>query len=144
MSQPRSRQVRSLNLLASAMVVLLCFAVSACAEPPSTATIPPSPTTTLPPEASTPSPEAIEEPASDETPETSRAKRRYPVVLEGHTDAVRSAEFSPDGTAIVTASDDQTAITWDGATGAPIAFLRGHSMALSAAHFDGSTQERSR
>jgi len=95
MSQPRSRQAKVLNLLVSTMLVLLGAAVSACAEPPPTATIPPSPTTTLPPEASTPSPEAIEEPSGDETPETSRAKRCYPIVLEGHTDAVRSAEFSP-------------------------------------------------
>jgi WD40 repeat protein len=29
--------------------------------------------------------------------------------LQGHTDVVKSAEFSPDGQRIVTASDDHTA-----------------------------------
>ena len=118
MSQPRPRQVRLLNLLVSTVLVLLGIAVSACAEPTPTAIIPPHPTATRPTEASTPSPEAITELSSDETPEAPRAKRRYPIVLESHSDAVKSAEFSPDGTRIVTASDDQTAITWDVATGA--------------------------
>ena len=37
-----------------------------------------------------------------------------------------SAAFSPDGTRIVTASDDKTARIWDAATGKEIAVLRGH------------------
>ena len=35
--------------------------------------------------------------------------------LSGHTDAVLSAAYSPDGTQIVTASADQTARIWDAA-----------------------------
>ena len=38
-------------------------------------------------------------------------------VLRGHTDAVRSAAFSPDGKRIVTASEDETARIWDAAKG---------------------------
>ena len=34
-------------------------------------------------------------------------------VLPGHEDYVRSAAFSPDGSRIVTASDDETARIWD-------------------------------
>jgi WD40 repeat protein len=34
------------------------------------------------------------------------------VTLEGHTDTVLSAAFSPDGTRVVTASWDRTARTW--------------------------------
>jgi WD40 repeat protein len=34
------------------------------------------------------------------------------LTLEGHTDGVRSAAFSPDGTRVVTASDDDTAKIW--------------------------------
>ena len=36
------------------------------------------------------------------------------------TEAVSSAAFSPDGTRIVTASQDKTARIWDAATGQPI------------------------
>lgn len=33
--------------------------------------------------------------------------------LEGHTDRVTSAQFSPDGTRVLTASYDNTAKLWD-------------------------------
>ena len=35
------------------------------------------------------------------------------IALEGHGSAVRSAAFSPGGTRIVTASNDNTARVWD-------------------------------
>jgi hypothetical protein len=54
--------------------------------------------------------------------------------LEGHTEIVHSATFSPDGTRIVTASSDNTARLWDGKTGALLATLEGHrGRVLSAA-----------
>jgi WD40 repeat protein len=42
-------------------------------------------------------------------------------VLRGHEGSVFSAAFSPDGSRIVTASDDDTARIWDAATGKEIA-----------------------
>jgi WD40 repeat protein len=53
---------------------------------------------------------------------------------------VWSAEFSRDGSRIVTASDDKTARIWDAATAEEIATLRGHqSFVISAAfNADGS------
>ena len=42
-----------------------------------------------------------------------------------------SAAFSPDGTRIVTASEDKTARIWDAATGKPIGEpLKGHEGAV--------------
>ena len=48
---------------------------------------------------------------------------------------VRRAAFSPDGTRVVTASDDGTARLWDAATGKEIAVLRGHDKLVRRAAF---------
>ena len=40
--------------------------------------------------------------------------------MRGHSDLVNSARFSPDGTRIITASQDETARIWDAATGKEI------------------------
>ena len=54
--------------------------------------------------------------------------------LRGHTDWVQRAAFSPDGTRIVTASDDGTARVWS-AAGEPLFTLVGHSDAVHDAAF---------
>jgi WD40 repeat protein len=56
-------------------------------------------------------------------------------ILRGHDAAVTSAEFSPDGSRIVTASDDKTVRIWDVATAKEIAVLRGHDGAVVSAAF---------
>ena len=56
-------------------------------------------------------------------------------VLQGHSAAVRSAAFSPDGRRIVTASDDRTARVWDVQTGEEIAALREHTAPVRSAVF---------
>jgi hypothetical protein len=54
--------------------------------------------------------------------------------LKGHTNAVRSAAFSPDGRRVVTASSDNTARLWEAGSGKEIAVLKGHvGLVLSAA-----------
>ena len=55
--------------------------------------------------------------------------------LNGHTGPVYAAAFSPDGTRIVTASDDRTARVWDTATGASLAELKGHRAGHNSAAF---------
>ncbi|MCZ6655022.1 MAG: hypothetical protein O7D91_18595, partial [Planctomycetota bacterium] len=69
------------------------------------------------------------------SPEAAVNQRRPPgtpprllpdVVLAGHTDHVWHAEFSPDGSRIVTASRDGTARLWD-LEGKPLAVLAGHT-----------------
>ena len=59
--------------------------------------------------------------------------------LKGHTGGVRSANFSADGSKIVTASDDKTARVWD-IKGNLIAELKGHIDVVKSANFsaDGS------
>ena len=56
--------------------------------------------------------------------------------LEGHTDCVNSAAFSPDGKRIVSASKDNTVRIWDAQTGKPIgAPLEGHTLGVNSAAF---------
>jgi hypothetical protein len=57
-----------------------------------------------------------------------------------HAGRVVTAGFSPDGTTIVTASDDNTARLWD-SRGRPLSELRGHTASLNYAAFspDGQT-----
>jgi hypothetical protein len=68
------------------------------------------------------------------------SQSHWHVVSSGHEDNVWSAAFSPDGSRIVTASDDKTARIWDVATGQEIAALRGHQDGVASAAFslDGS------
>jgi WD40 repeat protein len=62
-------------------------------------------------------------------------------VLRGHTDAVRDAQFSPDGERIVTAGLDRTARVWEAITGRQTAELRGHTGIVETVRFspDGKT-----
>jgi WD40 repeat protein len=55
--------------------------------------------------------------------------------LFGHTRGVWTAEFSPDGKRVVTASFDKTARVWDAATGGALATLAGHDDLLRSAYF---------
>ena len=64
-----------------------------------------------------------------------RDQDRQRLVLEGHTQAVMSAGFSPDGARIVTASSDRTARLWDAQTGAALAVLQGHTGSVNGAGF---------
>jgi WD40 repeat protein len=48
---------------------------------------------------------------------------------------VRGAQFSPDGTRIVTASEDKIARVWDTATGKTLATLTGHEEAVYGVQF---------
>ncbi len=57
-------------------------------------------------------------------------------VLSGHEDEIRDVSFSPDGTRLVTASEDKTARIWDAVTGKLLMTLRGqHGDMLTAASF---------
>ena len=55
--------------------------------------------------------------------------------LKGHTGAVLTASFSPDGTRIVTGSNDNTAKVWDARTGMPLLELKGHTSEVLSATF---------
>ncbi|MGK7875984.1 MAG: hypothetical protein AB4426_22610 [Xenococcaceae cyanobacterium] len=59
--------------------------------------------------------------------------------LQGHQDWVNSAQFSPDGQRLVTASFDQTARLWD-AEGKELAVLQGHQSEVISAQFSPDGQ----
>ena len=48
-------------------------------------------------------------------------------ILFGHTDYVRSVAFSPDGTSLVSGSDDNTIKLWDVQTGGVVKTFHGHT-----------------
>ncbi len=61
-------------------------------------------------------------------------------LLKGHTAKVNSASYSPDGSRIITASEDGTAKVWDARNGAELLSLKGHYGMVNTASFspDGS------
>ena len=63
--------------------------------------------------------------------------------LEGHSEWVRSAQFSPDGTNIVSASGDETVRVWSAATGECVD-IGGAQPRVSSAQFspDGTNTYR--
>ena len=62
------------------------------------------------------------------------------LTLKGHSALVRSTSFSPDGSRVVTGSDDMTAKVWDARTGAELLTLKGHTGPVYSVTFspDGS------
>ncbi len=80
-------------------------------------------------------------PASVSVFQEIRAADAQVAVLSGHGDYVNSAAYSPDGTRIVTASNDKTARIWDARTGAQLAVLTGHDdRVYSAAYSPDGTR----
>jgi dipeptidyl aminopeptidase/acylaminoacyl peptidase len=57
-----------------------------------------------------------------------------------HEDGVRSAQFSPDGQRVVTASEDKTARVWDAASGKPIGEPMEHESEVLSAQFSPDGQ----
>lgn len=55
--------------------------------------------------------------------------------ISGHRGAVLGAQFSPDGTRVLTASADRTARVWDVATGRPVSPPLKHQWSVNAASF---------
>ena len=57
------------------------------------------------------------------------------LTLKGHINGVDSVAFSPDGTRIVTGSEDKTAKVWDAKTGSETLTLKGHTREVTSVAF---------
>src|SRR5882762_1835589 len=55
--------------------------------------------------------------------------------MDGHSDCVNAVAFSPDGTHIVSGSDDNTLRLWDTVSGAHLNSLEGHSDPVESVTF---------
>ncbi|NJN81377.1 MAG: hypothetical protein HC802_03250 [Caldilineaceae bacterium] len=67
--------------------------------------------------------------------EAQRIGWRMTLPRNQHADDVNAAVFSPDGTKVLTASDDQTARLWDSATGVQLQVFIGHDRELHGAAY---------
>jgi WD40 repeat protein/serine/threonine protein kinase len=72
--------------------------------------------------------------------QAARAADAGVLALAGHAARVNYASFSPDGTRVVTASNDHTARIWDAESGLEQLQLTGHTEPLTAAEFSPDGQ----
>ncbi|KAJ7213360.1 hypothetical protein C8J57DRAFT_1602078, partial [Mycena rebaudengoi] len=63
------------------------------------------------------------------------SRRGMLMSMEGHSDGVNSVTFSPDGTRIVSGSDDKTVQIWDATTGTEVTKMEGHSYIVKSVAF---------
>jgi WD40 repeat protein/serine/threonine protein kinase len=64
-----------------------------------------------------------------------RASDSQLMAITGHSARVRSIQFSPDGTRLITAAFDKTARVWDAETGQQLMLIEGHQGSVMSAYY---------
>jgi WD40 repeat protein len=64
-----------------------------------------------------------------------RGWRTRSLILEGHTEPIRSVAFSSDGSQIISGSDDNTVRVWDAVSGEAKHTLSGHTSLITSVAF---------
>jgi WD40 repeat protein len=79
-------------------------------------------------------PAALPDPAAMNVLQEIRATDPALAILTGHSGAVRTVRYSPDGTRILTTADDNTARVWDARTGIQLEVLTHNAYVCSAVY----------
>jgi WD40 repeat protein len=64
-----------------------------------------------------------------------------PMLLEGHTNWIRSVTFSPDGLQIISGFDDRTVRVWDAVSGVHKHTLEGHTNSIFSVAFSPDSSQ---
>jgi hypothetical protein len=122
------------ELVAGARFCPGCGAATAGGPEPAAASPAPSPESAAPAPESAPAPAASKKKPAQPEAQNGGAWRELQT-LKGHTELVFSAAYSPDGSRIVSGSQDKVVRIWDAKSGHTLRKLEGHTGAVRSAAY---------